>query len=34
MFVGRLGPISVFVALSQDERTHKVEFPNEELLIG
>jgi trk system potassium uptake protein TrkH len=34
MFIGRLGPISVFVALSRDERTHKVEFPNEELLIG
>lgn len=34
MFMGRLGPISVFVALSRSERTHRVEFPNEELLIG
>ena len=34
MFIGRLGPISVFVALSRDERTSKIEFPNEELLIG
>jgi trk system potassium uptake protein TrkH len=34
MFIGRLGPITVFVALSRDERVHKVEFPNEELLIG
>ncbi|MBI2481054.1 MAG: hypothetical protein HYV60_21195 [Planctomycetia bacterium] len=34
MFIGRLGPISVFVALSRYERVHKVEFPNEELLIG
>jgi len=34
MFMGRLGPISVFVALSRDERVRKVEFPHEELLIG
>jgi trk/ktr system potassium uptake protein len=34
MFMGRLGPISVFVALSRDEQVRKVEFPEEDLLIG
>ncbi|MEO8494824.1 MAG: TrkH family potassium uptake protein [Planctomycetota bacterium] len=34
MFMGRLGPISVFVALSRVERTRKIEFPHEDLLIG
>lgn len=34
MFVGRLGPISVFIALSRSERKERVEFPAEEPLIG
>lgn len=34
MFVGRLGPFSVFVALSRSERKETIEFPGEEPLIG
>lgn len=34
MFIGRLGPISLFAALSRSERTRRVEYPHEELLIG
>jgi trk system potassium uptake protein TrkH len=34
MFLGRLGPISVFAALSRSEREEKVEFPGESPLIG
>ncbi len=34
MFIGRLGPISVFVALSRADRTPNLEFPQEEPLIG
>jgi trk system potassium uptake protein TrkH len=34
MFVGRLGPISVFAALSRTEREDKIEFPGETPLIG
>ncbi|MCA9246000.1 MAG: hypothetical protein KDA42_02765 [Planctomycetales bacterium] len=34
MFLGRLGPISVFVALSLHERTERIEMPAEEPLIG
>lgn len=34
MFLGRLGPISVFLALSLSERKDRLEFPNEEILIG
>lgn len=34
MFLGRLGPISVFVALSLSQRRDVVEFINEEPLIG
>jgi trk system potassium uptake protein TrkH len=34
MFLGRLGPISVFVALSQTEDGAKIEYPGEAPLIG
>ncbi|HEX7449819.1 MAG TPA: potassium transporter TrkG [Pirellulales bacterium] len=34
MFLGRLGPISAFVALSGGERRDRVEYPKEEVLIG
>lgn len=34
MFIGRLGPISVFIALSRGERVYHFEFPEEEPLIG
>jgi trk system potassium uptake protein TrkH len=34
MFLGRLGPITVFVALSRSERKKTIEHPAEELLIG
>jgi trk system potassium uptake protein TrkH len=34
MFLGRLGPISVFVAISRSERRHRLEYPKEEVLIG
>jgi trk system potassium uptake protein TrkH len=34
MFMGRLGPISVFVALSRSERKEPVEYPSEEPMIG
>ena len=34
MFMGRLGPITVFVALSGGERRPSLEYPNEEPLIG
>ncbi len=34
MFLGRLGPISVFAALSRSERTPGLEFPAEKPLIG
>lgn len=34
MFIGRLGPISVFIALSRAERSDPVEFPAEAPLIG
>lgn len=34
MFLGRLGPISVFIALSRSERRQRVEFPPEEPMIG
>ena len=34
MVVGRLGPITTFVALSHAERTEPVEFVNEEPLVG
>jgi len=34
MFIGRLGPISVFIALSRSERKEPIEFPGEEPLIG
>jgi trk system potassium uptake protein TrkH len=34
MFLGRLGPISVFVALSRSERREAVEYPGEEPMIG
>lgn len=34
MFLGRLGPISVFVALSVSQRRELVEYPKEEVLVG
>lgn len=34
MILGRLGPISTFVALSHSERTEPFEYPNEEPLVG
>jgi len=34
MFVGRLGPISVFAALSRSARRETVEYPGEEVMIG
>jgi trk system potassium uptake protein TrkH len=34
MFLGRLGPISVFAALSRGQQTETIEFPTEEPLIG
>jgi trk system potassium uptake protein len=34
MFLGRLGPISVFVALSGKEKEVPVQYPNEEPMIG
>jgi trk system potassium uptake protein TrkH len=34
MFIGRLGPISVFSALSRSERNGSVLYPDEEPLIG
>jgi trk/ktr system potassium uptake protein len=34
MFLGRIGPISVFAALSRAERKTLIEYPKEEILIG
>jgi len=34
MFMGRLGPISAFVAISRSQRTERFEFPNEEPMNG
>jgi trk system potassium uptake protein TrkH len=34
MFIGRLGPISVFIALSRSERKTPLVYPAEEPLIG
>jgi trk system potassium uptake protein TrkH len=34
MFLGRLGPISAFVALARSERRKRVEFAKEDVLIG
>lgn len=34
MILGRLGPISTFVALSHSARNERVEYPNEEPLVG
>ena len=34
MFIGRLGPISVFAALSRTEQDGRIEFPSESVLIG
>jgi trk system potassium uptake protein TrkH len=34
MFLGRIGPISVFVALSRGERHETIEYPAEEPMIG
>ena len=34
MFIGRLGPFTVFVALSRSERQQALEYASEEPLIG
>ena len=34
MLIGRLGPITTFIALSHSERAEPVEYPNEEPLVG
>jgi trk system potassium uptake protein TrkH len=34
MFLGRLGPISAFVALARRDRRGRVEYPKEDVLIG
>ena len=34
MFIGRLGPFTVFVALSRSEREQVLEYASEEPLIG
>lgn len=34
MLLGRLGPITTFVALSHTERSESIEYPNEEPLVG
>jgi trk system potassium uptake protein TrkH len=34
MFMGRLGPITAFVALSRSRRDQHLDYPAEELLIG
>lgn len=34
MFLGRLGPFTVFIALARSERERKIEFASEEPLIG
>ena len=34
MLLGRLGPITTFVALSHSERDERVEYPNEDPMVG
>jgi trk system potassium uptake protein TrkH len=34
MLLGRLGPITAFLALSRSEKARRVEFPKEEILVG
>lgn len=34
MLMGRLGPITAFLALSRSEKARRVEFPKEEILVG
>jgi trk system potassium uptake protein TrkH len=34
MFLGRLGPISVFAALSRSLRSERIEYPQTSVLIG
>ncbi|MFO0869908.1 MAG: TrkH family potassium uptake protein [Pirellulales bacterium] len=34
MFLGRLGPLTVFIALARSERERKIEYASEEPLIG
>jgi trk system potassium uptake protein TrkH len=34
MFIGRLGPISIFVAVSQSQRDSRIEYAKEDVLIG
>lgn len=34
MFIGRIGPLSIFVAFARSERDHVLEFPEEGVLVG
>jgi Trk-type K+ transport system membrane component len=34
MFIGRLGPITVFAALARTQREHKVEYVHDAPLFG
>jgi len=34
MLIGRLGPVSVFIALSRAEKPPRLEFPEEDVLVG
>lgn len=34
MLLGRLGPITAFVALSRSEKAHRVQYPKEQVLVG
>ena len=34
MFIGRIGPISVMIALSRSQQASRFEYPKEEILIG
>jgi len=34
MFIGRLGPITAFIALSRGQRKQAIEYAQEEPLIG
>lgn len=34
MYIGRLGPLTVFVALAQPPQMDKVRYPDEPVLVG
>lgn len=34
MFLGRLGPLTVFVALARSERKTRIEYPKDDVLVG